>query len=52
MTDIDALLPFARAARDSLLSQGRALTRDTLAAELRQDGHPMRNALFRNCSTR
>lgn len=43
-SDIAALLPAARAARDRLFGRGDALTRDTLAAELRRDGHPVRNA--------
>ena len=42
--DIAALLPAARGARDSVLSRGSVLTRDTLAAQLRRDGHPVRNA--------
>ncbi len=43
-SDIAALLPAARAARDRLVGRGDALTRDTLAAELRRNGHPVRNA--------
>lgn len=43
-SDIAALLPAARAARDRLVGRGNALTRDTLAAELRRHGHPVRNA--------
>jgi hypothetical protein len=43
-SDIADLLPAARAARDRLLDRGDALTRDSLAAELRRDGHPARNA--------
>lgn len=39
-----ALLPAARAARDALHREGQALTRDSLAACLRQRGHPIRNA--------
>jgi len=42
--DVAALLPAARAARDRVLNRGSVLTRDTLAAQLRRDGHPMRNA--------
>ena len=42
--DIAALLPAARAARDRVLGRGGVLTRDTLAAQLRRDGHPVRNA--------
>ena len=29
---------------DAVVSQGQSLTRDTLAAQLRLDGYPMRNA--------
>ncbi len=39
-----ALLPAARAARDELHQDGLPLTRDALAARLRQQGHPIRNA--------
>jgi hypothetical protein len=42
--DIAALLPAARAARDRVLDRGSVLTRDTLAAQLRRDGHPVRTA--------
>jgi hypothetical protein len=42
--DVVDLLPVARAARDTLTDQGTPLTRDTLAAQLRRDGYPMRNA--------
>ena len=42
--EIAELLPTARAARDALLAEDRPLTRDTLAAQLRSDGYPMRNA--------
>jgi len=42
--DLAALLPAACAARDRVLDRGDQLTRDTLAAQLRRDGHPMRNA--------
>lgn len=38
-----ALLPAARTARDRLVGRGRALTRDALAEQLRQDGHPVGN---------
>ncbi len=38
------LLPAARAARDDLHSAGELLTRDALAARLRQTGHPIRNS--------
>lgn len=44
VADVAALLPAARRARDGVLGQGRSLTRDTLAEQLRRDGHPMRNA--------
>lgn len=43
-SNVAALLPAARAARDRLSSRGDVLTRDTLAAELRRSGHPVRNA--------
>jgi hypothetical protein len=43
-TGITALLPAGRAARDELNRHGRPLTRDTLADQLRRDGHPIRNA--------
>ena len=43
-SDIAALLPAARTARDRLFGRGDSLTRDTLAAELRRNGHPVRNA--------
>ncbi len=39
-----ALLPAARAARDEIRQDGLPLTRDALAARLRQHGHPIRNA--------
>jgi Protein of unknown function (DUF2637) len=39
-----ALLPAARVARDELRQDGVPLTRDALAARLRQQGHPIRNA--------
>lgn len=42
--DLTAALLAAHAARDRLLERGEALTRDTLAAQLRRDGYPMRNA--------
>src|SRR6266545_4187890 len=38
------LLPAARAARDELHRQGRSLTRDSLAARLRRDGHTIRTS--------
>lgn len=39
-----ALLPAARAARDEIRQDGLPLTRDALAARLRQHGHSIRNA--------
>ncbi len=42
--DLVALLPAARAARDELRRQGRSLTRDSLAAQLRRDGHTIRTS--------
>jgi hypothetical protein len=42
--DLAALLPAARAARDTLHRQGRSLTRDCLAAQLRRDGHTIRTS--------
>ncbi len=39
-----ALLPAARAAKDELKRDGLPLTRDSLAARIRQRGHPIRNA--------
>ena len=41
---IDALLPAARVARDTLAREGLPLTRDTLADQLRRDGYAVRNA--------
>jgi hypothetical protein len=38
------LLPAARAARDELHRDDQRLTRDGLAARLRQNGHPVRNS--------
>jgi hypothetical protein len=38
------MLPAARAARDALLRDGHRLTRDALAARLREAGHPIRNS--------
>ena len=43
-TDITALLPAARAAREDLTKDGHPVTRDAIAARLRQAGHPVRNA--------
>jgi hypothetical protein len=43
-SETGALLPAARVARDRVLGRGDLLTRDSLAAELRHDGHPVRNA--------
>ncbi len=42
--NVVALLPAACAARDRLLERGAPLTRDSLAAQLRRDGHAIRNA--------
>jgi hypothetical protein len=42
--DVADLLLAARAARDSLLQDGRPVTRDALAAWLRANGQPVRNA--------
>jgi hypothetical protein len=41
---VAAMLPAARAARDGLHRDGLPVTRDALAARLRQDGHPVRNS--------
>ncbi|WP_130340390.1 DUF2637 domain-containing protein [Micromonospora kangleipakensis] len=41
---MDDLLPVARAARKALECEGLPLTRDTLADQLRRDGHAVRNA--------
>jgi hypothetical protein len=43
-SDTTLLLSAARAARDALHQDGQTLTRDTLAARLRQHGQPIRNA--------
>jgi hypothetical protein len=37
------LMPAARAARDQLLHEGAALSRDALATRLRRNGTPLRN---------
>jgi hypothetical protein len=42
--DVVADLPAARRARDSLISEGRPVTRDALAERLRRDGYPVWNA--------
>ena len=42
--DLTALLPAARTARDTLHRDGRTLTRDSLAAQLRHDGHTIRTS--------
>jgi hypothetical protein len=42
--DAGTLLPAARAARDRVLCRGDSLTCDRLAAELRRDGHPVRDS--------
>lgn len=46
MPDLDfaVLLPAARAVRDELVKDGQALTRDTLASRLRQQGYQIRNS--------
>jgi hypothetical protein len=44
--DVADLLPAARAARDGFLRDGRPVTRDALAARLRANGQPVRNARF------
>lgn len=41
---IAELLPAARAARDELHREGCLLTRDALAARMRQNGHHIRNS--------
>jgi len=38
------LLPAARAVRDGLQRDGLRLTRDALAARLRENGYPVRNS--------
>ena len=42
--EVAALLPAARVARDALQQEGRSLTRDSLAAQLRRDGHTIRTS--------
>ncbi len=42
--DLVTLLAAARAARDELHRQGRSLTRDSLARQLRRDGHTIRTS--------
>jgi hypothetical protein len=41
-SDLEPLLNAARQARDELLDEGRAVTRDALAARLRANGHAIR----------
>jgi hypothetical protein len=41
--DLAEILPAARAARDDLVREGRGVSRDALAARLRQNGHAIRN---------
>lgn len=41
--DLVPLLPAARAARDELTNNGRTVSRDALAFQLRRDGHAIRN---------
>jgi Protein of unknown function (DUF2637) len=43
-TDVAGLLPAARAAAGRVVARDGTLTRDGLAAQLRLDGHPVRNA--------
>jgi len=42
--ELAALLPAAHAAREALHRTGRSLTRDSLAAQLRRDGHTIRTS--------
>lgn len=42
--DVAAILPAAHAARDELHQRGQPLTRNAIAARLRQAGHQIRNA--------
>jgi Protein of unknown function (DUF2637) len=42
--DVAGLLAAARSARDAVTARGGTLTRDGLAAQLRRDGHAVRNA--------
>jgi hypothetical protein len=42
--DVSALMPAGRAARAELVRQGRPLTREALARQLRTDGHAASNA--------
>ena len=42
--DLVALLPAARAAREALSRQGRSLTRDSLAVQIRRDGQTIRTS--------
>jgi hypothetical protein len=42
--DVVGLLPAARVARDRVVARDGTLTRDGLAAQLRRDGHAVRNA--------
>jgi hypothetical protein len=44
VADAVGLMPASRAALDRLLERGDPLTRDSFAAQLRHDGHPVRNA--------
>jgi hypothetical protein len=41
--DLVPLLPAARAARDELTNNGRTVSRDALASQLRREGHAIRN---------
>jgi len=42
--DLVPLLPAARAARDELIGESRAVSRDALARRLRRNGHSIRNS--------
>ncbi|GLY98825.1 DUF2637 domain-containing protein [Actinoplanes sp. NBRC 103695] len=42
--DLVPLLPAARAARDELIGENRAVSRDALARRLRRNGHSIRNS--------
>jgi hypothetical protein len=57
--DLVALLPAARSVRDELLREGRSLSRDSLARQLRRQGHTIRTSrvselltLLKNDATR
>lgn len=42
--DVAELMPAGQAARAELIRQGRPVTREALARQLRADGHPASNA--------